>query len=1424
MSGSNINLTGTADLSQIDSAMLASAAAAQSMSSSTSESLNSLMSSTESVISALKSGLVQLQESYKTASASAKKSIQDHIESIEAQIIAQQSWVSVTSQTKTAFEDITVSATTTGQTLQQLINTTMGFDRIMASAADSSKIFATSLATQGVSATEAASAWKTLGTNITTLSGDQFGSLINSLRNVQTNFKSASSDGSAFTKEMLALGANITNLSGAQFGSLINSLRNVQTNFKSASSDGYAFAVEMQEIGQKIDKLTGAQFGALTNKIAGVRDNFKSASSDGSAFTKEMRDLGENVRTLASRDMQSLIARTSGLSNEMRTGSEIGRELASQFGKIEGVSERSGRAMHSAGVVGSGAMQELVRISRALLTGNLDRIPGEVMTLTTRLNGLSPVIMGVTGAIAGMSLVIWEAVSAYNALIRAKEHLAYGSSFVNESISKKDTDAAIADLQRYTSISTADSAKIINNISTAVGSGVAEMRYLSRVAIELSSGNHEIAKNISQELGSAFEKPATALAGLLRKLDSSAELQKRLEDLTGKTDMVSELERRSIMLQAVNEKYNLSANSLRLLTEREVALSDAMSNTQALSQGFISSEQIAANRQQAHSIVFEQQTQMTNLYADALQHLNGRTADSAETLRAWLAQQKMMVSQSREAASVLALGSGASPSEAHGKELAAERDYWQTVLNDQNVVGQKKLNAAAALSTAITQLNNHEMTELRTQSATYAQQSELAYKQDKATFEASLQGKVGIHANLTRILLEHDEQYWNSRANDLTREGAHQNQIMMAVLKAAEARQAIVRANLEEEISDNSRWLEDQKRVLTAKLVSVSAIALAEKKNHYDTKLSELAAEKNYWETVLAGDIKLSSDRIKVIDILNKTIIKINDERAAKARSTDATITQQLELELKTQLANYAEYALKYKLTHSQMMIGMANIEVEFWKAKGEFYKKDGELFAVYVASMLKMDEARIRLANTTLSANSSASKKSLQDQIADYSRRQAEAGKDFALVMQIEQEKLDFIRKAVGEKDRIYQNELKHSAELRNKHYEEEISAEADRLQRATNRSNIELQTEKKKLQTLVDLHLISQTDMLESVERFAKDKADIQIREWNRFLQTIPLEILLNEKVADRILAIRTHLDKEIATIDEQKAARVKRLADSEARMWSSAGDSIGNSIKQAMAGLINNQTTWQKATQSILKSMVTEFITMTGTMMARWALKELFFNSTSAAGRAIRDAQEANASNTGFSAMIIAQIRDWLGMETVKTAGTATNTTARTAILAAGETAGTAIKGTAAIASIGTDAAVGGAGAYASLASIPYIGPILGAAAAVAAIGTIMGYKSMVKMDVGAWDVPKDMPAYIHAGEMVVPRNFADGMRSGSFGATGNTGNQGGDTNQTNHFNFSPTVHGGTDLNQQVMGAYRYFREVGRNGALALPGRKA
>ena len=54
---------------------------------------------------------------------------------------------------------------------------------------------------------------------------------------------------------------------------------------------------------------------------------------------------------------------------------------------------------------------------------------------------------------------------------------------------------------------------------------------------------------------------------------------------------------------------------------------------------------------------------------------------------------------------------------------------------------------------------------------------------------------------------------------------------------------------------------------------------------------------------------------------------------------------------------------------------------------------------------------------------------------------------------------------------------------------------------------------------------------------------------------------------------------------------------------------------------------------------------------------------------------------------------------------------------------------------------------------------------------------GVKGLLRLDVGTPFVPQDMPAMVHKGETIVPRTFADGIRSGELALVGRNGTGGG-----------------------------------------------
>ncbi len=194
--------------------------------------------------------------------------------------------------------------------------------------------------------------------------------------------------------------------------------------------------------------------------------------------------------------------------------------------------------------------------------------------------------------------------------------------------------------------------------------------------------------------------------------------------------------------------------------------------------------------------------------------------------------------------------------------------------------------------------------------------------------------------------------------------------------------------------------------------------------------------------------------------------------------------------------------------------------------------------------------------------------------------------------------------------------------------------------------------------------------------------------------------------------------------AQIEQIEQTSAQKRADIEAkaakqiqREWETTFNSILQPFNQAIDGMIRGTQTLQQAIGNILESLLMKFIEFVEEEVVKWAAGELTKLGISTSSAA---AQLGKMVTAGF-----AQIQ--------------------------------------------VDAAVAAAGTEAATA---YLGPEVSVPAAAAAYKETLGWAAGlggVGLAVGAWDIPGTMAATLHAGEMVVPQTFAEGIRqnAGGFG---------------------------------------------------------
>ncbi len=134
--------------------------------------------------------------------------------------------------------------------------------------------------------------------------------------------------------------------------------------------------------------------------------------------------------------------------------------------------------------------------------------------------------------------------------------------------------------------------------------------------------------------------------------------------------------------------------------------------------------------------------------------------------------------------------------------------------------------------------------------------------------------------------------------------------------------------------------------------------------------------------------------------------------------------------------------------------------------------------------------------------------------------------------------------------------------------------------------------------------------------------------------------------------------------------------------------------------------------------------------------------------------------------FAQLAARKVLNWAQSELLMTGATQTGAAARASSEQAGAATGLAAKAGHVITSILNSAKEVFGGIFAFLS--PMMGPAAAgpAAAGSATVASLAGAIPM--METGSWHLPSDTLAYLHAGEMVVPKPFADSLRqSGGIG---------------------------------------------------------
>lgn len=434
--------------------------------------------------------------------------------------------------------------------------------------------------------------------------------------------------------------------------------------------------------------------------------------------------------------------------------------------------------------------------------------------------------------------------------------------------------------------------------------------------------------------------------------------------------------------------------------------------------------------------------------------------------------------------------------------------------------------------------------------------------------------------------------------------------------------------------------------------------------------------------------------------------------------------------------------------------------------------------------------EDRMQVDRKIFQLRRSIAQDELRAELEDLQTKQQMAQGDFAEQMRLQDLILARLAETYGEDSREYQRALQDKVRLQQAAADEQLRIEMDRLDAQARAAQAaadadeaiaqaNLENELANLDLLADLGLISvqergaqRRELAAELRDIERQAAEEQFRIQKGLLESqLALENIRPEE--------RRRLNAELAALEIEHAQRMRVITAEQAKgaaddvrdamreaaeAWRSAAGVIG----QGAGDLLNNAVTGAKSFgevwQGIGDSALNAITSAISRMVENWITAQFAMTAAEGAGETARTGIKA-ASLGADVALTTAKTGVHLTGEGVKTGATAVGVGARTGIEAAGAATSIGLSASVALADVANSAVRAAAGAYAAIAGIPIIGPILAPVTAAVALGAVLALgKSIFSARGGAERVANDGDMYeLHRDEMVLPASIATPLRS-------------------------------------------------------------
>jgi len=442
------------------------------------------------------------------------------------------------------------------------------------------------------------------------------------------------------------------------------------------------------------------------------------------------------------------------------------------------------------------------------------------------------------------------------------------------------------------------------------------------------------------------------------------------------------------------------------------------------------------------------------------------------------------------------------------------------------------------------------------------------------------------------------------------------------------------------------------------------------------------------------------------------------------------------------------------------------------------------------------------------------ALQKQLKDEhealVADIEFKKEMAGQDLAIVLKLQEQKIDAIKAFYGaeskealnaerERVRIQRQLDRQTLEEKKKGIEQRVALEEIAQKKLTSLEAANMQQRRAMIDFLESNGLITRQQAIAQKAALIEQEYQQQVAHEEAMYQLAYDSEVERMLLPHMTLQERADINRQIERQAEEHAARMLEIElghaaqvnqinrDSQEEYvsrWRGMSQAVTGSLRQSLQGFWTHSLSFRQAMINMADAIVFKFMDMGVELVQNWIMSQFKILTV----KKTTDAA-MKASSVGLAAAE-------KGIQAATTAASVATQAIKTGAAVTGAGVQTAAAATAGTAEIGTNAAVAAAGAYKSTVVIPFIGPVAAPAAAALALAAVLGFGALISARGGLDEVPDDQLAMVHKKEMILPAWIAEPMRQSlrggarsaqMFGAASTAGssarsdttNNGGDT---------------------------------------------